>query len=109
MAEHDLWSIAFPTLDETQIAELSRCLDATTKSYRDGEILFAVGQRDFKFHVIKSGEVEIIDYSGDAPKTLTVHRTGGFTGDISHLTSNPSVVSGVAKGDFRCTRSRGTR
>ena len=101
MAEHDLQSIAFPTLDEAQIAELSRCLEATTKSYRDGQTLFAVGQRDFKFHVIKSGEVEIVDYSGDVPKTVTIHRAGGFTGDISHLTGNPSVVSGVAKGDVQ--------
>ena len=101
MAEHDLWSIAFPTLEEAQIAELSRCLEATTTSYRDGETLFAVGQRDFKFHVIESGEVEIMDYSGDVPKTVTIHRKGGFTGDISHLTGNPSVVSGVAKGDVQ--------
>ena len=101
MAEHDLQSIAFPTLAEAQIAELSRCTATTIKSYRDGETLFAVGQRDFKFHVIKSGQVEIIDYSGDVPKTVTMHRAGGFTGDISHLTGNPSVVSGVARGEVQ--------
>ncbi|MEP6888333.1 MAG: FAD-dependent oxidoreductase [Nitrospirales bacterium] len=99
MAEQDLQSIAFPTLDEAQIATLSRCLEVTTKAYRDGEALFAVGDRDFKFHIIKAGEVEIVDHSGDVPKTVTVHRAGGFTGDISHLTGNPSVVSGVARGD----------
>ena len=99
MAEHDLQSIAFPTLNEAQIAKLSQCLEVTTKAYRDGETLFAVGDRNFKFHIIKAGEVEIVDYSGDVPKTVTVHRIGGFTGDISHLTGNPSVVSGVARGD----------
>ena len=99
MAEHDLHSIAFPTLHETQIAKLSQCLEVRTKVYRDGDVLFGVGDRDFKFHIIKEGEVEIVDYSGDVPKTITVHRTGGFTGDISHLTGNPSVVSGVARGD----------
>jgi len=99
MAEHDLQSIAFPTLDEAQIAELSRCTTATAKSYRDGETLFAVAESDFKFHIIKSGEVEIVDYSGDAPKRLVVHTKGNFTGDISHLTGNPSVVSAVARGD----------
>ena len=101
MAEQDLQSVAFPTLDETQIAELSKCTATTIRSYRDGDTLFAVGQRDFKFHVIKSGEVEIIDYSSDVPKTVTVHRAGSFTGDISHLTGNPSVVSGVARGDVQ--------
>jgi len=99
MAEHNLQSIAFPTLDDTQIAELGRCTHAAPHLYRDGETLFAVGDRDFKFHVIRSGEVEIIDYSGDVPRTITVHRKGAFTGDISHLTGNPSVVSGVARGD----------
>jgi thioredoxin reductase (NADPH) len=98
MADHDLQSIAFPTLDHDQIAQLSRCTSTTVQSYRNGDTLFAVGQRDFKFHVIKSGEVEIVDYSDDVPKTVTVHRAGGFTGDISHLTGNPSVVSGVARG-----------
>jgi thioredoxin reductase (NADPH) len=75
MAEYDLQSIAFPTLDEAQIAELGRCTS------------------DFKFHVIRSGEVEIIDFTGDKPKTLTVHRKGGF--DVSHLTGNPSMVGAV--------------
>lgn len=99
MAEHNLWSIAFPTLDEAQIAELSRCTTATPKLYRNGQMLFGVGERDFKFHVIKSGEVEIVDHSGDVPKTIVTHAKGSFTGDISHLTGNPSVVSAVARGD----------
>src|SRR5438876_7894564 len=99
MAEHDLQSVAFPTLDDAQIAELGRCTHAKPHLYRDGETLFAVGDRDFKFHVIRSGEVEIIDFSGDKPNTLTVHHKGGFTGDISHLTGNPSVVTAIARGD----------
>jgi thioredoxin reductase (NADPH) len=99
MAEHNLHSIAFPTLDEATIAELVRCTTATPKLYRDGRTLFAVGDRDFKFFIVKSGEVEIVDYSGDAPKTVTIHRKGQFTGDISHLTGRPSVVSAVARGD----------
>jgi thioredoxin reductase (NADPH) len=99
MAEHDLLSIAFPTLDDTQIAEFSRCTAATTKSYRDGETLIAVGQRNFTFHIIKSGEVAIMDDSSDVPKTVTVHNAGSFTGDISHLTGNPSVVTAVARGN----------
>jgi thioredoxin reductase (NADPH) len=98
MAEHDLQSIAFPTLDETQIARLSGCTAAVSKSFQDGQTLFAVGDRDFKFFVVKSGEVEIVDYSGDEPKRLTVHRPGQFTGDITHLTGTPAVVSAIARG-----------
>ena len=61
MAEYDLQSIAFPTLDEAQITRLSECTAAATKSYEDGQTLFAVGDRDFKFFIVKSGEVEIVD------------------------------------------------
>src|SRR5438445_622471 len=99
MAEHNLHSVAFPTLDQSLIDDLSRCSSVTTKTYRDGQTLFSVGDRDFKFFIVKSGEVEIVDHSGDEPKTVTVHRKGQFTGDVSHLTGNPAVVSAVARGD----------
>ncbi len=99
MSERNLQSVAFPTLDETQIHELARCTDAAPKLYRDGQTLFAVGDRDINFFIVKSGEVEILDYSDDEPKTVTIHRMGQFTGDISHLTGLPAIVSGVARGD----------
>jgi len=99
MAEHNLHSVAFPTLDQSLIDDLSRCSSVTTKTYRDGQTLFSVGDRDFKFFIVKSGEVEIVDHSGDQPKTVTVHLKGQFTGDVSHLTGNPAVVSAVARGD----------
>src|SRR5213594_1649457 len=99
MAEHNLHSVAFPTLEQSLIDDLSRCSSVTTKTYRDGQTLFSVGDRDFKFFIVKSGEVEIVDHSGDEPKTVTVHLKGQFTGDVSHLTGNPAVVSAVARGD----------
>src|SRR5437773_3848937 len=98
MAEHDLHSIAFPTLDEAQITRLSGCTAAVSKSFKDGQTLFTVGDRNVKFFVVKSGEVEIVDYSGDEPKRVTVHRKGEFTGDVSHLTGTPAVVSAIARG-----------
>jgi thioredoxin reductase (NADPH) len=100
MAELNLQSIAFPTLDEGQIARLSSCTAAVCRSYEDGQTLFAVGDRDLKFFVVKLGEVEIFDHSGDEPKQLVVHRQGQFTGDITHLTGGRAVVSAVARG--RC-------
>ena len=99
MSENNLLSVAFPTLDEAQIGELARCTDAAPKVFRDGQSLFAVGERNINFFIVQSGEVEIIDRSGDDLKTVTVHSKGQFTGDISHLTGLPAVVSGVARGD----------
>jgi len=39
--------------------------------------------------VIKSGEIEILDESGEAPKIVRVHRPTEFTGDVAHLTGGP--------------------
>jgi thioredoxin reductase (NADPH) len=99
MVEHTLHSIAFPVLDETQIAQVANCTTIVPKHHRDGETLIAVGDRDLKFFIVKSGEVEIIDYSGDGPKTIAIHGKGEFTGDISHLTGTPAFFSAVARGD----------
>jgi thioredoxin reductase (NADPH) len=99
MAEQGLRAVAFPTLNEAQIAALGRCAGAVLKRYQAGQKLFEVGDRDFKFFVIKSGEVEVLDESGETPKIVTIHRPGEFTGDVAHLTGRPSVVSAVARVD----------
>jgi thioredoxin reductase (NADPH) len=101
MSENNLLSVAFPTLAEAQINKLGACSNAAPRLFRDGEALFNTGDRDVNFFIVKSGEIEIIDYSGDEPKTVTVHKKGQFTGDISHLTGLPVVVSAVARGDCR--------
>jgi thioredoxin reductase (NADPH) len=99
MAEHNLQSIAFPILEEAQIAQLANCTHVTAKHYRDGEKLITVGERNVKFFIVKSGEIEIVDSSGDQPKTLAVHQKGQFTGDISHLSGMPVIFTAIARGD----------
>jgi len=99
MSDHHLKAIAFPTLDEAQMAALGRCPLMTLKRYRDEEKLFEACERDFKFFVVKSGKVEIMDESGETPNTVTVHGPGEFTGDVAQLIGSPSLVSGVARGE----------
>ena len=99
MAEQTLQSIAFPILDADQIAQLANCAAVTSKQYRNGATLIQVGDRSFKFFVVKAGEIEILDYSGYTPKTVTIHRKGQFTGDISHLTGTPAVITAISRGD----------
>ena len=99
MAEQGLEAVAFPKLSEEQIEQLGRYAGVTPKKFRAGETLFHVGDRDFRFFVIKSGEVEIIDETGDKPKVIAMHHPGSFTGDVNHLTGNPAVVTGIAKTD----------
>ncbi len=76
MAPHDLQAIAFPRLDEAQITALARSTEAALQKYAAGHVLFRVGERDFKFFIVRSGELEILDESGETPKTVTIHRPG---------------------------------
>src|SRR5947209_4891570 len=99
MAAQDLQSNAFPTFDERQLAELAHCAGAEPRKRRDGETLVACGECDFEFFVIKSGEIEVVDHSGDEPKPIAVLHAGQFTGDVSQLTGTPSIFSAVARGD----------
>jgi thioredoxin reductase (NADPH) len=99
MSALNLHAVAFPTLDESQLSRIALCTGAVLTPYRKGERLFEAGDRDFKLFLIKAGEVEILDESGERPQTITVHHAGEFTGDIAHLTGRASVVSAVARAD----------
>jgi thioredoxin reductase (NADPH) len=99
MPELTLQSVAFPTLSDAQVHEFEVSTGAVSRRFRDGQTLIAVGDRDFKFYIVKAGEIEILDHSGDRLKTVTIHRKGEFTGDVAHLTGRASVVSAVARGD----------
>ena len=92
MAAQDLNAMAFPKLTEEQMTQLARYAGASAKTFRAGD-------RDPKFFVIKSGELEIIDVTGDQPKTIRVQGPGDFTGDVGHLTGSPKVVSAIARSD----------
>ena len=97
MGKNNLEQKAFPQLTDEQLSALAKF--TTLKSYQDGENLFQAGDSDFKFFVIKQGEVEIVERSTGKQKTVTVHQEKEFTGDISMLTGSPTPVSAVAVGD----------
>jgi thioredoxin reductase (NADPH) len=97
--EHTLQSIAFPVLDDEQVAQIAGCTGGTPRRCRDGETLVATGDRAFHFFVVKSGAVEILNYGGEEPKTITVHHKGQFTGEVSQLTGARAVFTAVARGD----------
>lgn len=97
MAEFNLQSAAFPVLDDAQTAQLAGCVKIASKKHADGEVLVAVGERTMKFFIVVSGEIEIVLQSGEELKTITTHRKGQFTGDISHVTGTPAIYSAVAR------------
>ena len=99
MANFELHEIAFPTLTDIQIAQLGSCTAASLVTYAAGDVLVHFGDRDFKFFVVRSGEIEILDQTGDTPKTIAIHSRGEFTGDVSHLTGTPAIFTAVALSD----------
>ena len=99
MAVQQLDAIAFPKLDDEQMAKLGRYAGVSPKKLRAGEVLFHTGDRDSSFFVIKSGEVELVDETGEKPKVVRELGAGEFTGDVGHLTGNPKIVSGFGRTD----------
>ena len=99
MAANNLQALAFPVLDDAQIAQLSGCIKTTPARYKDGDILIHTGDRMLRFFIVKSGTIDIVDYSDDEPKIVRTHHPGEFTGDISHLTGLPSIITAIARGD----------
>ncbi len=86
---------AFPKLDQEQIAVLGKF--TTLRSFEVGQKLFAAGERDFGFFVVKSGEVDIVDHSSGRDATIAIHEPGEFTGDVDMLTGRPVLVSTIAR------------
>src|SRR5262249_54311714 len=95
----DLHAVAFPKLTEAQLDAMGRRSLTRLGPFHAQEQLFSACEQGASFFVVKSGEVEIVDESGDKPKTITIHRPGEFTGDVSQVTGTPAIVSAVARTD----------
>ncbi len=99
-------AVAFPTLDEADLAAL-RSL-ATCSSYEDGQAVFRAGDADLDLFVVESGTVEILNPADDNRHVVT-HGPGEFAGDIDLLTRRPVIVNCVARGKTRLMRVPGSR
>src|SRR5262245_7013347 len=73
MAESDLNAIAFPTLRPEQVDDIARCASASIERHAGGTTVIEAGDREFKFHIVKSGAIAIYDVSGDSPSLLVEH------------------------------------
>ncbi len=87
---------AFPVLNQEQIAVIAEF--AERKTYANGDVLYRAGERDFKFYVITSGAIDILDRSSGAPRQLVTLEPGEFTGDLANLTGRPSNIDAIAAG-----------
>ena len=99
MVDKTLQAIAFPRFDDNQLDGLSHCKLTERRRFRDGEVLFDVGESNYKFFVVRSGKMQILDRAATPPKVVRVHKAGEFSGEVAQLTGNPALVAGVALGD----------
>jgi thioredoxin reductase (NADPH) len=91
---------AFPTLTPAQIDRI-RPLGAV-RSVKSGEVLFDPSGLTIPFYVVLSGELAILQTSLDGERTLVTHGAGQFSGEISMISGQRSLVRGLVTepGDF---------
>jgi thioredoxin reductase (NADPH) len=97
--ERELLAVAFPRLTSEQIESLAKCEHTRRERHAQGETLIDYGERNYSFFIVISGAIEVQDHSGTETKRVTLHEAGAFTGDVNHLTGNPSIFSLVAHTD----------
>lgn len=88
-------SIAFPKLNDEDIQALSKFVKV--ESFQKGQKLFTACERNFKFFIIKTGQVEITDSFRGRDKPIAVLGPSQFTGDIDMIIGRPAFVSAFAK------------
>jgi thioredoxin reductase (NADPH) len=91
--------VAFPTLNDKDLAALAA--RGHPREVRSGEVLFEEGDRNLSFFVVLEGSIEIVGHSRGTPHVVTVHRPGGFTGDVDMLSGRSVMVTGRAAEDGR--------
>jgi thioredoxin reductase (NADPH) len=91
--------VAFPILGASDLGALAA--RSRSRTVREGEILFAEGDRNFCFFVVLEGAVEIVERSRGTPHTVTVHQPGEFTGDVDMLTGRAALVTARVAEDGR--------
>jgi thioredoxin reductase (NADPH) len=87
----DTESIAFPKLDDRQLAQLSPL--GQRRTVRQGEILFRAGQRDLGMTVLISGVLEAVEIRDGKELVLATPGPRDFVGDLAMLTGNASLVN----------------
>ena len=100
MTEQDLRS-RFPAaglkFEEDQLHVLTNY--ATPKSYKDGQILIEAGTRDPNFYIIRSGEVDVLEFSTGTPQRIWTSYPRELLGDVSFLSGRAANLTRVARGD----------
>lgn len=88
-------SIAFPKLDDRQLAMLEPL--GTRRTLRQGEVVFRAGQRDLGLTVILSGELEVFESREGQEQVLSNPGPRDFIGDVAMLMGTAALASARGK------------
>lgn len=93
----DTESIAFPKLDDRQLAMLETL--GSRRMLRRGELLFKAGKRDVPLNVILRGEVEVYESRDGQEQILATAGPRDFIGEVGMLTGTAALGSARGKSD----------
>jgi len=88
-------SIAFPKLDDRQLAMLEPI--GQRRTLQQGEFVFKAGQRDFGMTVVLSGELEVFENRDGQEIILATPGPRDFVGDVAMLTGTSALASARGK------------
>jgi thioredoxin reductase (NADPH) len=93
----DTESIAFPKLDDHQLALLEPL--GKRRTLRSGELIFKAGQRDLGLTVILRGEIEVFEALEGTEQILATARERDFIGDVAMLQGTSALASARVKSE----------
>ena len=82
----------FPRLTAAQLERIAPF--GEQRATHAGEVLFEPGDPTPSFYVILEGSVEVSRPTGEIREMVTVHHAGEFSGEMSLLSSQRSLVRG---------------
>lgn len=92
----DLLRVAFPKLDDAQIAVLDRA--GTRRQCAGGDFLFRTGDVDLSLYVILAGEVKIFGLHDCEEASVVVSGPRDFVGEVSMLVGEAAVINAPCQG-----------
>src|SRR5438552_1263856 len=93
----DTESIAFPKLDDRQLAVLEPL--GKRRTLRSGEFVFKAGQRDLGLTVILRGEIEVFEARDGTEQILATGEERDFIGDVAMLQGTSALASARVKSE----------
>src|SRR6202795_1350561 len=93
----DTESIAFPKLDDQQLAMLEPL--GARRIVRGGELVYKAGQRDLGLTAILRGELEVFEFRDGQEQILATAGPRGFIGDVATLMGTAALASARGKAE----------